>query len=195
MDVMEVFTELMSNASKTKKLGSKVGANTDQIMQLAKLGIPALLAALNKNANSKEEAASLYKALEQHQDDPVEDTDTFLENVDTEDGEKMISHIFSNKKEAVEKTLSKQTGLNMTQVASLLQRFGPLLLALLAKKKKESNINLEGLSGLTSALTNSFSQSQEGGGIMGIMTQLLDSDKDGNIMDDVSNLFGKFFKK
>jgi hypothetical protein len=83
----------------------------------------------------------------------------------------------------------------MSQVASLLQRFGPLLLGLLAKKKKENNINLDGLSGLTSSLTNSFSQSGEGNGIMGVMTQLLDSDKDGNIMDDVSNLFGKFFKK
>jgi len=195
MDVMEVFTELMTNASKTKKLGAKVGASNDQIMQLTKLGFPALLAALDKNANSKEGAASLYQALEQHQDDPVEDPDNFLENVDTEDGEKMLSHIFLNKKEAVEKTLSKQTGLNMSQVASLLQRFGPLLLALLAKKKKESNVNLDGLSGLTSALTNTYSQSNEGGGIMGVMTQLLDSDKDGSIIDDIGTLFGKFFSK
>jgi hypothetical protein len=83
----------------------------------------------------------------------------------------------------------------MSQVASLLQRFGPLLLALLAKKKKESNVNLDGLSGLTSALTNTYSQSNEGGGIMGVMTQLLDSDKDGSIIDDIGTLFGKFFSK
>jgi len=195
MDLMDVLSGLMNNSSSTKKLGSKVGIDAEKVMQLAKLGLPALMAALNKNANTKESASSLYQALEQHQDDQVDDIENFLENVDTEDGEKMVNHIFQNKKAAIEKTLSKQSGLDLSQVASLLQRFAPLLLGLLANKKKEGNINLNNLSQLTSSLSNSMSQNSENSGIMGVFTQMLDSDKDGNIIDDIGNFLGNMFKK
>jgi hypothetical protein len=43
-------------------------------------------------------------------------------------------------------------------------------------------------------LTNTVGQSSNSG-MIDMATKLLDADKDGSIIDDVSNLFGKLFKK
>jgi hypothetical protein len=147
--------------------------------------------ALNRNTRTSQGAHSLFEALEEHQEDKVEDLYSFFNNVDKEDGMKMLQHIFSDKKKLVQSNLSKTTGLKQDQVGSLLSQLAPLLLGVLGNQKKEQNIDAEGVSNLTNSLTKKLQQTG-GDSLFSLVTKLLDSNKDGSIIDD---LFNMFFKK
>ena len=66
----------------------------------------------------------------------------------------------------------------------------PLVLGALGQQKKENNLDAEGIGNLTSNLAANFTGE---GGIMSMVTNMLDANKDGNVMDVVMGLVGKFF--
>jgi len=192
MDILKMITEQMSKPETLNKLGQTVGADPSQVQQLTQLGMPVLLQALGRNAGTSEGASALAAALDQHQDDNVDDVAGFLNNVNTADGAKMLQHIFSGNKDRVQNNLAKQTGLQSGQVSGLLTQLAPLLLGALAQQKKTQNLDPSGLNGMLGGLLQ-----QQGGnnGLMGMVSNLLDADNDGSIVDDVGDLLKGFLKK
>lgn len=187
MDILK----LLNSQETLNKLGQSVGASPSQVKDLTSLGIPALLQAMDRNASTPEGASSLAGALEQHQDDNIDDLDGFLSKVDKDDGAKMLQHIFSGSNDRVQNNLAKKTGMKTDQVSGLMTQLAPMLMGALGKQKKQENVDASGISGLLSGL-----KGQAGGsGIMGIVSNLLDSDDDGSIIDDVGGLLKGFFKK
>ena len=80
----------------------------------------------------------------------------------------------------------------MSQVMGILAQFAPLIMGLLGKEKKEKNLDYNGVANMTSSLTNQLG-GESGSGLMGMVSQFLDSDQDGDIMDDLGGLFGGLF--
>jgi len=194
MDIMELITSQLSNPEALKKLSKSVNADESQVEQLTQLGMPVLLEALNRNASTPQGAAALADALDSHKDDNVSDLMGFFDNVDTADGAKILQHVLSDKNDRVQNSLARQTGMDANQVAGLLSQLAPLLLGALGNQKKDQNLDASGVSGLTSSLTGMLGQSEKGG-LLGLAMQMLDADKDGSIVDDISNIIGKFLKK
>jgi len=194
MDIMELITSQLSNPEALKKLSKSVNADESQVEQLTQLGMPVLLEALNRNASTPQGAAALADALDSHKDDNVSDLMGFFDNVDTTDGAKILQHVLSDKNDRVQNSLARQTGMDANQVAGLLSQLAPLLLGALGNQKKDQNLDASGVSGLTSSLTGMLGQSEKGG-LLGLAMQMLDADKDGSIVDDISNIIGKFLKK
>ncbi len=190
MNLMDLISGSL-NASTLDKMGSSVGAAPSQVANFAQIGLPTLLQALGRNASSPDGAASLLKALEKHQDRDVDDLDGFLDNVDTNDGAKIIKHVFSGNEGVVRQTLASQTGLNTNQVAGLLTRFAPMILGILGNQKKKSNLDADGISGLLSGVLSQGT----GNNLFGMATRMLDSNNDGNVMDDLGKMLGGFFSK
>ena len=193
MNIFDILSNQMDDPCVAEQLGETVGAGSNQVQQLMQLGLPALLEALNRNAGTPEGARSLARALEQHQDDPVDDVTAFLRNADTNDGAKILQHIFGNRNEQVQYNLSRQTGLDIGQVVALLARFAPLLLGLLGRQKKDRNLDEFGIPDLTSSTNSDFGKSERGG-LMDLAAKILDADGDGNIMDDLGKILGGFLK-
>jgi len=194
MDIMELITSQLSNPEALKKLSKSVNADESQVEQLTQLGMPVLLEALNRNASTPQGAAALADALDSHKDDNVSDLMGFFDNVDTADGAKILQHVLLDKNDRVQNSLARQTGMDANQVAGLLSQLAPLLLGALGNQKKDQNLDASGVSGLTSSLTGMLGQSEKGG-LLGLAMQMLDADKDGSIVDDISNIIGKFLKK
>lgn len=190
MDLLNLLTSQLKNPEVLETMGHKVGADAGQVEKLASIGIPALLAAMEKNAKDERGAQGLNLALEAHADDPMDDLMGFLQGVDTDDGQKILQHVFT-KPAAVENRLSQETGLQASQVSGLLSQLAPLLLSALGKQKREQQVGANGLSSLLGGLV----QQTGGSGMQSMLMGLLDSDHDGNIMDDVGNILGKLFKK
>jgi hypothetical protein len=191
MDVIKLINEQLTNPDTLRKLGKTVGAQPDQVQKVAQLGLPALLQALGNNAGTSSGAESLAGALEQHKDDNVDDIDGFLNNVNSNDGAKILQHAFAGKNDMVQNNLARQSGLQTGQVSGLMSMLAPLLLGALGNQKKAQNIDASGLSGMLSGVLGQAGNK----GLMGMVTNLLDSDKDGDIMDDVGNLLKGFMKK
>jgi hypothetical protein len=189
---LESLLGLLGNKEVVSLLGKSVKAKPTQVKKASELGLSTLLEALNRNTNNQQGAESLAKALEQHQDDDVSDIASFLKNVDTEDGEKILGHVFGNKKRVVENNIAKKTGLDIGQIGSLLTQFAPLVLGLLGNQKKQQNLDSAGVSGLTSMLSGLFGgkKQQGGGNLLSMASSFLDADGDGNFLNDLGKLLG-----
>ncbi|MDD4362663.1 MAG: DUF937 domain-containing protein [Atribacterota bacterium] len=194
MDILEILQSMSGNSSALKQLNKKVDAEPEKVEKAVQISIPMLMEALNRNTNNPQGAQSLAKALDQHQNDNVDNLEKFLQNVDMADGSKILEHIFSNKNQTVQNSLSKTTGLQQDQIGSILASLAPMLLGFLGNQKKAQNLDADGISNLTSSLSQNL-QKNTGGNLFSLATKLLDANKDGSIIDDVLKMFGKFKKR
>ena len=192
MDIFKLITEQMQDRNMLDKLGGSVGAAPDKVQQLAQIGLPALLQALGRNAATSEGAASLASALDQHQDDDVDDLSGFLSKVDKEDGAKMLKHIFAGNNAQVENKLAQKTGMEANQVSGIMAQLAPLLLGALAQQKKQQHLDQSGIAGMLGGL---MKQGGSTNNLMGMAMDMLDADKDGSIIDDIGGLFKGFLKQ
>lgn len=174
-----------------EELSRSTGADKEKIEEAIKIGMPTLLQAMGANANSPAGAASLAKALDSHRGSEVGDMAGFLKNVDAKDGAKILGHILGGDNKKVQSNISRQTGLKEYQVSGLLSQLAPLLLGMLGKEKSSNNLSsmdlsamLRGLMGITGSRS-----------VMKKVTKMLDSDGDGNILDDLGKIAGGLFKK
>jgi hypothetical protein len=101
--------------------------------------------------------------------------------------------MFGNKKENVINSVSKSSGLDMGSTTNLMSMLAPFVLEFLGKNKKEQNLDADGISNLTSMASNLLGGSN--GDLMGMLTNFLDTDKDGSIVNEAMDLLGGLFKK
>ena len=127
MDLLNLLTEQFTSDSAVSSLAEKSGASTDQITALLGQAMPELLGSLTSNASSQEGAQSLLSALSQH-DDTADVADQIL-NADTEDGEKILGHIFGNNTNNVVSSLAGNSGLSSQLVGMILKMLAPALLS------------------------------------------------------------------
>lgn len=192
MDLMDLITGQLSNPDILNQLANSVNASPEQVEKVAKIGLPTMIEQISRNTSSREGKEALANALDQHKDDDINDLAGFLKGVDKNDGSKILQHVFSTKNEKVQNSLAKQSGMDSSQVSGIMSMLAPMLLGILGNQKKSQGLDPDGVATLTSQLTKSIGGNS---GIMGIATKLLDSDGDGDIMDDLGGLLGKFFKK
>ena len=190
MDILDLLSGQLDRSA-INELSKSTGADADKVQQALKIAMPTLIEALSKNASSTEGASSLAKALDNHKGVGVEDVAGFLKNVNTQDGSKILEHIFGSDRKQVQSTISSRTGLQDNQVSGLLAQLAPLLLAMLGKQKSSKNVGSRDLFSMLMGLMAMGGNK----GIMKTVTNMVDSDGDGNIMDDLSKIAGGLFKK
>lgn len=192
MDIMDLINNQLSNPDILKQLGNSVNANPAEVEKAAKIGLPTILEQISRNASTKEGKESLANALDQHKEDDLTDVLGFLKGVDTKDGSKILEHVFSGKNQKIQNSIAKQSGMDSNQVSGLMSMLAPMVLGMLGNQKKSQSLDADGVANLTSQITKYVGKDIN---LMGIASKLLDSDGDGDIMDDLGGLFGKFFKK
>ena len=172
-----------------EKLAQQVGGSSKEVRNGAAAALPAILAAVNKNANNSEKAEGLNNALNQHDGSVLNNLGNYLQNPDLKDGAGILGHLFGNNTQNVANAVSQSSGLDTQGSLKMLETLAPLVLGALGQQKKENNLDAQGISNLTSNLASSL---EGASGIMGMITNFLDSNKDGNVMDDLTGMIGKF---
>jgi hypothetical protein len=191
MDIFKQVNEQLERGSTLNSLGASVGAGPDQVKQLVEMAMPAMLQAMGRNAASDDGRKSLANALNQHRDDDVSDLERFLGRVDTQDGSKVLGHLFGGGNQKVQTNLAAKTGLDLGQVAGLLTRLAPLLLGALGQETKQNRVEESGLAGFLGKILGQTA----GNDTKGMLSQLLDMGDDGDEPDGVGSLLGSLFKK
>jgi len=129
-----------------KQIGKSVGADSDAVGALLQQAVPTLLQSMQQNSKKEDEAESLLNALMDHAD-----RETKVEDVDAEDGAKIIAHLLGKKEASVKKDLAKSAkGLDADQIGKILAMAAPLLMSSVGKqtkKKKSSGLDLGDLIG------------------------------------------------
>ena len=175
-------------------LASQVGGNEGEVKNGVMAALPAMLAALGKNAGTEKGAEELNNALEKKHDGSILDNlSGYLSNPDLKDGAGILNHLFGNQTSNVANAVSQSSGLDTNGSMKMLQMLAPILMGMLGQQKKQNNLDAKGLGNLTSMLASNFGSEAGASGIMDVVTNLLDANKDGNVMDDIMGMVGKLF--
>ena len=174
------------------QLAEQVGGNEGQVKNGVMAALPAMLTALSKNTGTEKGAQELNNALEtKHDGSILNNLSGYLSNPDLKDGAGILNHLFGSQTSNVANAVSQSSGLDSNGSMKMLQMLAPVLMGMLGQQKKQNNLDAEGIGNLTSMLASNFGSEAGASGIMEAVTNLLDANKDGNVMDDIMGMVGK----
>ena len=161
------------------------------------------MGALAKNASTPDGANALSNALDRDHDGSVLDNLMDImqgnqqpQNSKAVNGAGILNHVLGNKQNSAVNMISKMSGLDNNKTGSLMTMLAPVIMASLGKAKRTNGLDAAGIASL---LSGTVSQQKQSNPTMSLVTQFLDSDGDGSIVDDVANIGMKFlgglFKK
>ena len=176
------------------QLAEQVGGNEGQVKNGVMAALPAMLTALSKNTGTEKGAQELNNALEtKHDGSILNNLSGYLSNPDLKDGAGILNHLFGSQTSNVATAVSQSSGLDSNGSMKMLQMLAPVLMGMLGQQKKQNNLDAEGIGNLTSMLASNFGSEAGASGIIDVVTNLLDANKDGNVMDDIMGMVGKLF--
>lgn len=130
MNLLGVLFKSLLSEEAIKALAKKTGLDGKSLTKLLPLAIPVLMKMLTKNASSADGASSLLSALTQHT--ATKSAAAQIAEADTDDGAKILGHIFGSKQDEELQLLSAQSGLSANEVSSALSGIAPTLLSTLS---------------------------------------------------------------
>ncbi|MBN2081977.1 DUF937 domain-containing protein [bacterium] len=176
-----------------RKLGQQAGTDEAEAQQGLSAAVPLLLGAMERNAGDTDGAASLTGALERDHDGSILDNvGGFLDAPEQGNGAGILQHVLGDKRTGVEEKLAEKTGLASGSLGKLLEMAAPLVMGALGRRQREGGIGMEQLSQF---LGGQREESESSAGLLGMVSGLLDADKDGDVLDDIAGLTGKLFGK
>lgn len=184
MNILDAIVNAQDGAA-VRQLGSQVGLAPDQATTALSALVPALAAGFQRNLQSQGGVESLMSALSsgnhrQYIDNPA----SLGEQAAVTDGNGILGHLLGSKEASrqVASRAAEQTGLS----ADVLKRMLPLAATLMMGTFSKQSA---GASPLSAGLGGS------GGGIASMLTPLLDGNRDGSIVDDVTSMIGGIMKR
>ena len=118
------------------QIAGLLGTDLQTAQTAVEAAVPTLLAGMQNNAQASDGAASLESALGQHQDGLLEGG-VDVSQVDTADGEKIVSHVFGGQQDQVASQLagtSQFGGVGGDLIKRLLPILAPIVMSYLANK-------------------------------------------------------------
>ncbi|MEO1030497.1 MAG: DUF937 domain-containing protein [Bacteroidota bacterium] len=187
---------LNSDLGKTIISGVSGSTGTDQNKtgSVLTMALPVLMKAMERNASTPEGAQGLMGALSSKHDGSILDnlSGLFGGGVDeavTTDGDKILGHVLGNRRQGVEQVIGQKSGLDSGSVANILKIAAPILMGMLGKQSRQNNVSSQNdLTGLLGGLLGGASQSGPVTREQTFLEQVLDSDGDGSVIDDVAGM-------
>lgn len=161
------------------QIASKLGVDPATAATAVQEAGGTILSGLQRNAATSEGSAAINKALGKHAD-RAETVD--VDSVDTEDGQKILGHIFGKDKDEVVKKLNDEPKTAGIDFGALLPVLAPIVMGLLAKNKSK-------------AQTDSGAADDGGFDIGGLIGNVLGGGSQGGGGFDLGSILGGLFGK
>lgn len=172
-------------------VSGQLGMNKKQAASAISIALPVILSGMQRNVQTEQGAQSLNNALNdsRHDGSLLDNLGTLLggsSQLVSQDGSKILGHIFGANKSAIEQGISQKTGISLQKIGPMLALLAPIVMAYLGKEKRQTNTNAGGLGDLLGGLLGGGQpQRRSGGGLMDMVGGLLDKNRDGNVLDDI----------
>lgn len=176
---MNILETIMKSGLSENILGSlaqKTGIDQNSLGSIVSDLAPQLLNGAKANLASDNDSSNLINMISNTNLDELENNPDELENLDTKG---MLGELFSSlneNEEDVTQALSSKTGVDASSISSLIPMLAPLVMGALNKQTNLSSSDTSDTNGITSMLTN-----------------FLDQDNDGSVVDDLMGMAKKFF--
>ena len=168
---------LIDKASKETK------EDKEDITSALVMAMPLILGALKNNTQKEEGAKNLEKALnnDKHNGDLLENLQNSETGEITGEGDKILGHILGAQKETIENTLSKTLDMSKESIGTILKLAAPVIMSLLGSQKRIDGVKADGLPDLIESLMGASAAHDSS-----LIESLLDRNRDGKIIDDVT---------
>ena len=183
------------------QISQTVNAEPNLVNSAIQMALPALLNGLANNAATPQGAESLNSALDQHDGGILDNLGGLggLASAILGGGQQqpaspqlnaggILGHILGGNQGQVTQQISNQSGLNAGQVAQILMILAPIVMGYLGRQKQQNNLDAGGLSDMLGQQQQQIQQSPQGG----FLQNMLDSDGDGSITDDIASMAFKY---
>ena len=180
MNILEAVLNAQGGAV-AREAGRGLGLSQEQTGAALGALVPALAAGLQRNASQPGGLDSLIGALTAGQHSRYLDDPSSLGQPSTiTDGNAILAHVLGTKdaSRAVAAQAAGQTGIDPALLKQLLPIAATMVMGAMAKKQLGGGMTAPASVGGTT-----------GGGLLGMLTPLLDQNRDGSVVDDV---LGKF---
>ena len=175
--------------SASQQLGQQFGLNDSQVSSALSALVPALAAGFQRNASSPQGLDGLLSALGGGQHQRYVDEASALGHPDTvADGNAILGHVFGSKdvSRQVATRAAAQTGIGEGVLKSMLPVVAAMMMGTMSKQMApaagaapaQAGVAPGGLAG--------------GAALLGMLTPMLDSNRDGSMIDDVIGILGRF---
>ena len=171
-------------------VADSTGNEATKTSSVLTMGLPVMMKAMQRNASTPEGAEGLMKAISGKHSGGILDNlgDLFDGGVNeevTNDGEKILGHILGSKRQGVESVIGEKSGLNADSVAQILKVASPILMGVLSKQVMQNKVgSSNGIGDLLGGFLGGNSPAQE----QNFLEQILDSNGDGSMVDDVAGM-------
>ena len=170
----------------------KLGVSEATANSAVQLAVPLIVAALARNASQPTGAQELHQAVnEDHDGGVLDNVMDYLGNPATVNGAGILGHVFGEQKPTIESNVAQVTGLDQGSAGNLLAMVAPLVMGALGKTQQQEGLDASGLSNLLNSQPEQTETSPE---VTGMLNSMLDQNRDGSSLDDLSRIAGSFFK-
>jgi hypothetical protein len=192
--ILDVLASSLGGGA-VNQIGEKLGLDPATTGKVVSAAIPLLVTALAKNSSTPQGAQSLHTALSNDHDGSVlDDVMGFLGSASGGGvGAGILKHVLGNKQEALQTGLGRSTGVDPSSVGQILEIVAPMVMGALGRQTQQSGMDAGGLTDFLQGQARSARQAQPD--ILGSVLGMLDTNKDGSIIDDVGGILGKLFGK
>ena len=182
----------MLGQNEISEISKKLGADENATQSAIASALPALLGGLSRQADADDAENTFSQWDDDNDDSMLENVSNFLGGGAESKGDGILSKIFGNKRDRVEQSVGKSSGLNSGQSGMLMKMLAPMVMGSLFRKKKQENLSSGGLFDLIRGENKQVEK--KSGGLVG---RMLDQDGDGDFdLGDIAKAgLGMFFKR
>lgn len=133
--MMDIFGMLGGMGQAQERIGQQAGTSPDQTQAAIQAALPLLLGALTRNAAQPGGLDTLSGALDRH-DGSALDAFARGQTPDTQDGQKILGHVFGGQQTQAAQAVSKRAGIDPQLAMQILSMLAPLVLAYLGRQRQ-----------------------------------------------------------
>lgn len=188
--LLDVLNQQLSGDT-VRQLSRQLGADEASTARAVEGAVPLLVSALARNTARPQGAQSLLGALDRDHDGSVlDDLGSFLGGGRTAPGDAILGHVLGSRRDTAENGLSRMSGLDPQTVSRLLAMLAPIVMGALGRTRREQRLDPGGLAEMLGGERRRAERAAPDA--MGMLGQLLDSDGDGQVIDDLAKLGSGF---
>jgi hypothetical protein len=181
------------NADTISQMSQVLGADETTTGTAVQAALPMILGAMTRNSSTPEGASSLLGALDRDHDGSIlNDLGGLLGGYNEGSGGGILGHVFGDRLPAAQNGVSQASGLDLNRTISLLMMLAPIVMGALGRSRQQGNIDENTLPEVLGGATR---QAASNSPISDILSQVLDSNRDGSSIDDILRMAGNLFGK
>ena len=186
--LIEALGPLMS-AGVASQVASALGIDERKAATALQVALPALVAALQRNAATADGLGSLTAALDRNHDGSVlDDVAGFLAGGGSPSGDSILAHVLGDRRDPLARSVGRSTGLDAASVMKLLSLVAPLVLGAIARARATGRAGSAGVSDVLAHASAGLQQKAPD--LMSTLGGLLDANHDGTVADDLARMAG-----